>query len=123
MQSLCRAIINNSDLNPGNDGLSAVRSERRSRNLPYAGPNCFARPGNPFFPLEIELRKGNPNVQPEKGETFTLGFVLQGPGSLENLTASFDWYDIEISDAIAPLNSLFAHQQCFNANGTSNPTL
>ena len=49
--------------------------------------------------------------------------MLQGPGSLENLTASFDWYDIEITDAIAPLNSLFAHQQCFNFIGTSNPTL
>ena len=52
-----------------------------------------------------------------------MGFVLQGPGGLENLTASFDWYDIEITDAIAPLNSLFAYQQCFNANGSSNPTL
>ena len=88
-----------------------------------AQANNFARPGIPFFPLEIELRKGNPAVQPEQGETFTLGVVLQGPGSLENLTASFDWYDIEITDAIAPLNSLFAHQQCFNFNGTSNPTL
>jgi iron complex outermembrane receptor protein len=116
VQTLCRAIINNSDQNPGNDGQSQF-------DLGPGGPNAFARPGNPFFPLEIELRQGSTSVQPEKGETFTLGLVLQGPGSLENLTASFDWYDIEITDAIAPLNSLFAHEQCFNANGTSNPTL
>jgi len=116
VQALCRAIINNSDQNPANDGQSVF-------DTGPAGPNGFARPGNPFFPLEIELRKGNPKVQPEKGETYTLGLVLQGPGSLEGLTASFDWYDIEITDAIAPLNSLFAYQQCFNANGTSNPTL
>ena len=116
-QALCAAIINNSDLNPANDNTSAF-------GLPgSAQADNFARPGIPFFPLEIELRKGNPAVQPEQGETFTLGVVLQGPGSLENLTASFDWYDIEITDAIAPLNSLFAHQQCFNFNGTSNPTL
>ncbi len=34
-----------------------------------------------------------------------------------NFTASFDYYNVEITDAIAPLNSLFAYQQCFNANG------
>ncbi len=116
VQALCRAIINNSDGDPTNDGQSQF-------DLNPAGPNGFARPGNPFFPLEIELRQGNPNVLPEEGETFTLGLVLQGPGSLENLTASFDFYNIEITDAIAPLNSLFAYQQCFNADGVSNPTL
>jgi iron complex outermembrane recepter protein len=117
VQTLCAEIINKSDGNPLNDNTSVF-------GLPgSAAANNFARPGNPFFPLEIELRKGNPAVQPEKGETYTLGLVLQGPGSLENLTASFDWYDIEIQDAIAPLNSLFAYQQCFNANGSSNPTL
>jgi iron complex outermembrane recepter protein len=116
VQQLCRDIINNSDQNPANDNQSVF-------DTGPAGPNGFARPGNPFFPLEIELRKGSAKVQPEKGETYTLGLVMQGPGSLENLTASFDWYDIEITDAIAPLNSLFAYQQCFNANGTSNPSL
>ena len=116
-QALCAAIINNSDQNPGNDNTSAF-------GAPGSGAaNAFARPGNPFFPLEIELRQGSTKVLPEKGETYTLGLVLQGPGELENLTASFDWYNIEITDAIAPLNSLFAYQQCFNANGSSNPTL
>jgi outer membrane receptor protein involved in Fe transport len=116
IQALCRAIIDNSDGDPSNNGQSVF-------DIGPAGPNGFARPGNPFFPLEIELRQGNPNVLPEEGETFTLGLVLQGPGSLENLTASFDFYNIEITDAIAPLNSLFAYQQCFNADGASNPTL
>ncbi len=116
VQALCRAIIDNSDAIASNNGQSVF-------DTGPAGPNGFARPGNPFFPLEIELRKGNVNVQPEKGDTFTLGIVLQGPGNFENLTASFDYYDIEITDAIAPLNSLFAHEQCFNANGSSNPTL
>lgn len=116
VQALCRAIIDNSDGDPSNDGQSNF-------DQGAAGPDGFARPGNPFFPLEIELRQGNPDVQPEEGETFTLGLVLQGPGSFENLTASFDYYNIEITDAIAPLNSLFAYQQCFNADGASNPTL
>src|SRR6185295_2897092 len=55
--------------------------------------------------------------------TFTLGLVVQHPGKLENFTASFDLYNVDIKDAIAPLNSLFAYQQCFNADGKSNPTL
>ena len=41
----------------------------------------------------------------------------------DNLTVTFDYYNVKITDAIAPLNSLFAYQQCFNANGASNPTL
>jgi iron complex outermembrane receptor protein len=116
VQDLCRAIIDNSDGDPGNDGQSVF-------DTGPAGPDGFARPGNPFFPLEIELRQGNPDVLPEQGDTFTLGLVLQGPGGLDGLTASFDYYNIEITDAIAPLNSLFAYQQCFNADGASNPSL
>ncbi len=113
VQALCAAIINNSDTDPTNDNMSAWAQD----------PDNYARPGNPFFPLEIELRQGNPKVKPEKGDTFTLGAVIQGPGKLDGLTASFDYYNIEITDAIAPLNSLFAYQQCFNADGSSNPTL
>jgi outer membrane receptor protein involved in Fe transport len=117
VQALCAAIINNSDGVTANDNTSQF-------GLPgSAAANNFARPGNPFFPLEIELRAGSTKVQPEQGETFTFGLVLQHPGKLENLTASFDWYNIKITNAIAPLNSLFAYQQCFNANGSSNPTL
>jgi iron complex outermembrane recepter protein len=112
VQSLCRQIINNSDGDPANNGLSVF-------DTGAAGPNGFARPGNPFFPLEIELRQGNPKVQPEVGDTFTMGLVMQ----FDNITASFDYYDIQIKDAIAPLNSLFAYQQCFNASGGSNPSL
>ena len=113
VQTLCRAIIDNSDGDPANDGKSAFDDPLRG------GPNNFARPGAPFFPLEIELRQGNPKVKPEVGDTFTLGVVTQ----FENITMSFDYYNVEITDAIAPLNSLFAYQQCFNANGSSNPTL
>ena len=112
VQNLCRQIINKSDANPANDGQSVF-------DVGAAGPNGFARPGNPFFPLEIELRQGNPNVKPEVGDTYTLGLIMQ----FDNLNVSFDYYNVEITDAIAPLNSLFAYQQCFNANGSSNPTL
>lgn len=113
VQSLCRAIIGNNtsdfDTGPG-------------------GPDFHARPGAPFFPLEIEIIQGNPELEPEEAETWTFGVVLNGPGSLDNVVASFDLYNIEIAGAISPLDSVFVYQQCFNGtptgnDGTTNPDL
>lgn len=113
VQALCRAIIGNDtsdfDTGPG-------------------GPDAAARPGAPFFPLEIERVQGNPDLQPEEANTWTFGVVLNGPGGLDNLVASIDVYNIEIDGAIAPLDSVFVYQQCFNGtptgnDGTTNPDL
>jgi outer membrane receptor protein involved in Fe transport len=54
--------------------------------------------------------------------------VFNGPGGFDNLVASFDIYNIEIAEAITPLDSVFVYQQCFNGtptgnDGTSNPDL
>jgi outer membrane receptor protein involved in Fe transport len=108
VQTLCAAIIGNITSDFGAPGSAQA--------------NNHARPGSPFFPLENETRMGNPKLVPEEAETWTLGLVLNGPGSLENFVASFDVYNVEIAEAIAPLNSVFVYEQCFNANGTSNPT-
>jgi outer membrane receptor protein involved in Fe transport len=117
VQQLCQAIIANSDSDPTNDTTS------RFGVAGTASANNFSRISPAFFPLEIEVQQGNPKVGPETADTWTLGLVLNGPGPLENLTASIDVYNIHIEDAIAPVNSLFVYQQCFNANGTSNPAL
>jgi outer membrane receptor protein involved in Fe transport len=129
VQNLCREIINNSDANVANDGQSQF-------DLNAAGPNGFARPAVPFFPLEIEVRQGNSpallanipvvsSIKSEEAETWTIGAVFN---VAESLTMAVDFYDIEIVDAIDTRNSLYVHAQCFNAgssgnNGTSNPTL
>lgn len=47
---------------------------------------------------------GNPNVNPEKADTTTAGIVFQ-PKGIDGLSVSFDWYEIEINDAIAQLAS------------------
>jgi outer membrane receptor protein involved in Fe transport len=107
VQTLCAAIIGNTTSDFGAPGSTQA--------------NNHARPGSPFFPLENETRMGNPDLVPEEAETWTLGLVLNGPGSLENFVASFDLYNVEIAEAIAPLNSVFVYAECFNANGTSNP--
>jgi iron complex outermembrane receptor protein len=45
---------------------------------------------------------GNPNVNPEEADTTTAGIVFQ-PRGIEGLSVSFDWYRIDINDAIAQL--------------------
>jgi outer membrane receptor protein involved in Fe transport len=98
-------------------------------NTPFGGipgtpaANQFVRPGVAFFPLENVLERGDPNIIAESADTWTFGVVFSGPGRFENLTAALDMYDIEMTDAIARLSPVFVYEQCFNANGTSNPTL
>jgi len=108
VQELCRQIIGNNT---------------STFDTGQGGPNAFARPGQPFFPLENAEVQGNPNLGPEEAKTWTFGVVLNGPGSLENFVASLDFYNVEINDAINPLDSVFVYEQCFNADGSSNPTL
>ena len=103
VQALCQAIIGNT-------------------TTPFsASPNTFSRPGGPaFFPLEIEVTKGNPNVGPETAETFTFGAVLSEPFGAQNLVVTADFYSIKVTDAIAPISSTTVYGRCFNP--ATNPT-
>jgi iron complex outermembrane receptor protein len=109
VQALCIALIGNP-----NTPFGAA---------PGPAANNFVRPGVAFFPLENILERGDPNLRAESADTWTFGVVFSGPGGLDNLTASIDIYNIEMTDAIARRNPVFIYEQCFNANGTSNPTL
>jgi len=60
-------------------------------------------------------------VEAETGETWTLGFVFTAPGSLDGLTASLDFYNIKVEDAIATFEGGQIYDKCFNRNGVSNP--
>ncbi len=112
VQALCRQLIDRSDANPANDGLSAFNTNvGQPPTYLGTGPNGFVRPGLPFFQAENEVPHGNPNLGVEEAKTWTLGAVFTGPGSLENLTASVDFYQIDIADAIATLNSTFVYAQ------------
>jgi outer membrane receptor protein involved in Fe transport len=99
VQALCSAIINN----PG--------------SLFDADPNAYIGPFG-YFVLEIESRRGNPELESEEADTWTLGAVFQR----NRWTASVDLYDIDISGAITPVTAYTTYQQCFNADGASNPT-
>ena len=113
VQDLCRAII-------GNDSSQFDLNSGSIYGPP--GPNGFVRPDQPFFQTENEIPQGNPRLGVEEAKTWTLGVVFASPGRFENLTASIDIYDINISDAIATLDATFVYGKCLNADGVSNPT-
>jgi iron complex outermembrane recepter protein len=103
VQALCEAIIGN------------------TTTAFSANPNTFSRPGGPaFFPLEIEVTAGNPNVGPEQAQTYTLGTVITDPFGLDNLSVTLDAYRINVKDAIAPISSTTVYNRCFDP--ALNPT-
>src|SRR5690606_37992944 len=53
-------------------------------------------------------------------DTWTFGLVWRARN--RDLTVSADWYEIDIENVVGSLGFLTAYQQCFNANGSSNPT-
>jgi iron complex outermembrane receptor protein len=88
-------------------------------------PDGFIGGNGGFFPLELENRRGNVGLKSEEAETITVGAVFRSPFSgalVSNITAAIDYYDIQVKDAITPLPATTVYENCFNANGTTNPT-
>ena len=61
---------------------------------------------------------GNPNLKPEEADTITLGFVYQ-PSQIPNLLVSFDYYDIDLIDAVGSISASFTLTNCLE---TGDPT-
>lgn len=67
---------------------------------------------------------GNPNLQPEEADTYTVGFVLQSPSTnpaLERLSVSVDYWSIKVEELIAAVGAVTIVQRCYNRDG-ANPT-
>ncbi|MEO8315876.1 MAG: TonB-dependent receptor [Pseudomonadota bacterium] len=61
---------------------------------------------------------GNPNLDSEKADTWTAGVVFKSPFEhvlLSNITATIDWYKVEINDAILPYSIDYARFLCYGA--------
>jgi len=70
--------------------------------------NVFGATNN--FPFSIGVVEGNPNLQSEEADTFTLGFVL----NFEPVTLAVDWYEIDLKDAIDTPAFATIYQQCMD---------
>ncbi|MCP5165693.1 MAG: TonB-dependent receptor, partial [Pseudomonadales bacterium] len=61
------------------------------------------------------LQGGNPDLSPEKSDTYTYGIVLT-PDFLEGFTMTIDYYDIKIEDGISELSQEFILTECIEGN-------
>jgi len=74
--------------------------------------------GGGFLPIAGQT-SGNPNLTPERADTFTLGAVLT-PDFIEGLSLTVDYYDISINSAIGNVNEGFILEQCVDAPTIDN---
>ena len=61
---------------------------------------------------------GNPNLQPEIGNTLSWGLVYQ-PSFVQGLALSLDFFDIHLTQAITTLDAATILQECYNSGNTS----
>ncbi|HPE47719.1 MAG TPA: TonB-dependent receptor [Hyphomonas sp.] len=64
------------------------------------------------------LQGGNPDLQPEEAETYTVGFVAT-PSFIPGFSASVDYYNIDITKAITTVGASITMQLCY-LNGDSD---
>jgi outer membrane receptor protein involved in Fe transport len=67
----------------------------------------------PFYPTDFILG-GNPDLEPESSDTFTVGAVIT-PAAIPGLTIAIDYFDLEVSDTIGGID---ATNICFDPLNT-----
>ena len=70
-----------------------------------------------------QVNSGNTALQPERADTYNIGFVLNAPrngGLFGDVSLSVDYYNIKIKDVISTIPGLTVLSKCFNLDG-SNP--
>jgi outer membrane receptor protein involved in Fe transport len=76
--------------------------------------------GNGGQQVIVDVVSGsNPNLLPEKADTWTVGVVLQPGGFLDGFRASVDYYDIKIDDAISTLGQQNIVNRCVDGDALS----
>jgi outer membrane receptor protein involved in Fe transport len=65
------------------------------------------------------FNQGNPNLEPEEGESFTVGAVFQ-PSFIPGLSLTVDYYDIEVTEAISSLTGQAVVNACYEDPVTLN---
>ncbi|MCZ8112571.1 MAG: TonB-dependent receptor [Rubrivivax sp.] len=107
------ALVTNPNLRPRYQGDpcalgtgNAAQCARLAPNLqPYDSLNAANLTGGYFF-------GGNPAVGPEKGDTLTAGLVIT-PRALPNFSATIDYYDLKLRDAIGVVQPVDALTSCY----------
>jgi iron complex outermembrane receptor protein len=102
-------------------GAAAKTAEGKARCTAAGVPVNFRQvnqAGNPVAsgggqsPTPFSAGAGNTDLKPETAKTTTLGFVFS-PSYVPGLTASLDWYKIEIDNRITAVSAAYVLGQCF----------
>lgn len=59
---------------------------------------------------------GNPELDPETADSYTVGFVLQ-PSFLEGFSLTVDYFDIKVEDVISTISPTIVLNQCLETGG------
>jgi iron complex outermembrane recepter protein len=109
VRAVCTAMLNRFDPNTAAEYYGSAAS------------TATATSGTQFL-----TSTGNPNVQPETAETWTIGAVVTSPFDspiANTLRLSVDYYKIDVTDAISAEDGQIIQQKCFdpayNPNGIS----
>ena len=65
---------------------------------------------------------GNPNILPEKADTYTFGVVIQPTDLIRNFTLSLDYYNIVVNDAITAATPGDVIAACFGSLSAASAT-
>jgi iron complex outermembrane receptor protein len=98
---ICEALM-------GGPGSGAVNQFYNLNNAPIATGGGFA----------WVLQRGNPDLHSETADTWTWGLVADLGN---NMTWSFDWYKVEIEDAIMLYSVTYAGYRCFGGTAVTTP--
>lgn len=72
-----------------------------------------------FFPVVVS-QSSNPDAKPEEADTVSAGFVWQPQGAA-GLSASIDYFKIEIDDALATADQMDLVRLCFLSRDPNDP--
>lgn len=103
-----------------NPEAARVRSLCIAQGVPESVIDIFRFAGS-SVPGEAS---GNLDLKEETADTLTVGAVWQSRSSsplLRRLSASVDYYDIRVKDAIGTITAQVGLSRCFNGDGESNP--
>ncbi len=103
--------------------IENINSARTTPEIRQANCNALGIPTGwetPVFFTVEGLSGGNPDLQPETSDSFTIGFVYQ-PSWLEGFDITVDYWDIEITDAIGTPGAFNITDRCVDdPNGIDN---
>jgi iron complex outermembrane recepter protein len=106
---------------PGAAGAASVRTLCLAQGVPTQIVDTYTFPNQ----QTQGLTGGNPNLTEESADSWTAGLVWQSPFGnpwLSNLSASVDYYKIEIEDVVGTVSVTEQLRRCYNVDGTSNPS-